>query len=94
MTGMTMMDSVLVRVSFAVMRHYDQGNSYKSKHLIRTILWFQQFSSLSLWWKHDNFEAGMLLEEPRVLLVDPKAVVGDSALQAAKKRLEFHIMHS
>lgn len=37
--------SVLVRVSIAVKRHYDHGNSYKGKHLIQ----FQRFSPLSSW---------------------------------------------
>ena len=41
---------VLVRVSIAVKRHYDHGNSYKGKHLIGAGLWFQRFSPLSSWW--------------------------------------------
>ena len=38
--------TVLVRVSIAVKRHHDQGNSYKRKHLIGAGLEFQRFSPL------------------------------------------------
>jgi hypothetical protein len=37
----------LVRVSIAVSRHHDQGNSYKEHHLIRADLQLQRFSPLS-----------------------------------------------
>ena len=46
---------VLVRVSIAVKRHHDHGNSYKGKHFIGAGLWFQRFSPLSSWqeaWWH------------------------------------------
>ena len=40
---------VLYRVSIAVKKHHDQGNSYKDKHLIGAGLQFQRFSPLSSW---------------------------------------------
>jgi len=40
---------VLVRVSFAMKRHHDQGNFYKGKHLIGAGLQFQKFSPESSW---------------------------------------------
>ena len=49
--------SVLVRVSIAVKRHHDQGNSYKGKHLIAASLQVQRFSPLSSWkkvWQHTS----------------------------------------
>ena len=44
-------EGVLVRVSTAMRRHHDQGNSYKGKHLIGTGLQFERFSPLSSWWE-------------------------------------------
>jgi hypothetical protein len=38
-----------LRVSIAVKRHHDQGNSYKRTHLIGAGLQFQRFSLLSSW---------------------------------------------
>jgi hypothetical protein len=40
---------VLIKVSIAVMKYYDQANSYKGKHLIGAGLQFQRFSLLSSW---------------------------------------------
>jgi hypothetical protein len=42
---------VLVRVSIAVIRHHNHGNSYKGKHLTGVGLQFQRFSSLLSWWE-------------------------------------------
>jgi hypothetical protein len=55
--------SVLVRVSIAVKRHHDHGNSYKKKkHLVGAGLQFQRFSSLSswqeAWWHTGRHDAG------------------------------------
>ena len=38
--------SVLVRVSIAVKRHHDQGNSYKGQHLIGAGFQVQRFSPI------------------------------------------------
>ena len=43
------MVTVLVRVSIAVKRHHDQGNSYKGQHLIGAGLHFQTCSPLLSW---------------------------------------------
>ena len=40
---------VLARVSMAVNRHHDQGNSYEGQHLIGAGLQAQRFSPLSSW---------------------------------------------
>jgi hypothetical protein len=65
---------VLVRVSIAVKRHHDQGNSYKGQHLIRACLQVQRFSPLSSRQEHGSVHAGMVLEELRVTLhLDLKA---------------------
>ena len=48
-------ESVLVRVSVAMKRHHDHGNSHKGKHLIGAGLQFQRFSPLLSWqeaWQH------------------------------------------
>jgi hypothetical protein len=42
---------VLVRISIAVKRHHDQGNSYKGQHLIGAGLQVQRFSPLSSRWE-------------------------------------------
>ena len=44
-----------VRVSIAVKKHHDQGNSYKGQHLNGVVLHFQRFISLLSWqaaWQH------------------------------------------
>ena len=45
---------VLARVSIAVKRHHDQGNSYKGQHLIWAGLQILRSSPLSSWeaWQH------------------------------------------
>ena len=46
---------VLVRVSIAMKRHHDQGNSYKGQHLIGAGFQFQRFYTLLSWqkaWHH------------------------------------------
>jgi hypothetical protein len=61
--------SVLVRVSIAVERHHNHGNSYKGIHLIEAGLQFQKFSPLSLW-QEAWWQAGIhgAREELRVLI--------------------------
>jgi hypothetical protein len=61
---------VLVRVSTAVKRHNDKGNSYKGQHLFGAGLLVLRFSPLAIWW-----EAGKhsVLEGLRVLHLILKA---------------------
>jgi hypothetical protein len=66
-------ECVLVRVSIAVNRHHDQGNSYKGQHLIGAGLQVQRFSPLSSRWEHGNFQADMVQEELTVLHLHLKA---------------------
>jgi hypothetical protein len=40
---------VFVRVSIAVNRHHDHGNSYKGQYIIGAGLLVHRFSPLSLW---------------------------------------------
>jgi hypothetical protein len=54
-----------------VNRYHDQGKSYKGQHLIGSGLQVQRFSPLSLRREHDSIQAGMVLEQPRVLHHDP-----------------------
>jgi hypothetical protein len=54
---------VLIRVSNAVRRHHDQGNSYKGQHLIGAGLQVQRFSPLSSRRENSSFQAGMALEK-------------------------------
>ena len=42
---------VLIRLSIAMKRHHDHGNSYKEKHLIGSGFQFHRFSPLSSWWE-------------------------------------------
>jgi hypothetical protein len=51
---------VLVRVSIAVKRHYDQGNFYKGQHLIGAGLQVQRFNPLSSKWEYGSIQAGMV----------------------------------
>ena len=44
--------------------------------------------------KHGSLQADMVLEELRVLHLNPKAGDRDCLLQAARRRLEFHIEQS
>jgi hypothetical protein len=39
-----------------VKRHYDQGNSYKEKHLIRAGLQFWKVTPVSSCWKHGSVQ--------------------------------------
>ena len=50
-TQLFLIYSVLVRVSIALKRHHDQGNSYKGQHLIGADLQVQRFSPLTSRWK-------------------------------------------
>ena len=45
-------------VSIAVLRHNDQGNSYKTKHLIGTGLKFHTFRPLLSWQHPGRYGAG------------------------------------
>ena len=40
---------VIVRVSIAVKRHHDHGNSYEGKYLIEVVVTVQKYSPLSTW---------------------------------------------
>ena len=55
--------SVLVRVSIVAKRHYDQGNSYKGKHLIGAGLLFQRLIHYYNGGKHDMNQADMVLKK-------------------------------
>jgi hypothetical protein len=66
---------------------HEQGNSCKRKYFIGAGSQFQRFSPLSSRWKHGSVQAGMVLEEPRVLHPDPKATAGDCLPQSARRRV-------
>jgi hypothetical protein len=55
---MMMIMIVLVRVSIAVKRHHDQGNSYKGQRLIGAGLQVQRFSPLPSRREHGRHGAG------------------------------------
>jgi hypothetical protein len=57
-------------------RYHDQGNFYKGRHLIGTGLQLQRFSSLSSWGKRGSVQGDTVLEEPRVLHLDPNVLGG------------------
>jgi hypothetical protein len=59
---------------------------YIGQHLTGAGLEFQRLSSLSLWWEHGSLQAGMVLEDLRVLHLYPKIAGGDCLLQAACRR--------
>ena len=66
--------SVLVRVSVAVKRHNDLGNSYKGKHLLGLAYSSEVESIVIIGGKHGNMQADMVLEkELRVLHLDQQA---------------------
>jgi hypothetical protein len=56
-----------------VKRHHDQCNSYKGQYLIGAGLQIQRFCPLSSRWEHGSIQADMVLEELRVLYLDPTA---------------------
>jgi hypothetical protein len=62
---------VLVRVSTAVKRHHDQGDSYKGHHLIGAGLQVLRFKSIII--TAGTRQADMVLEELRVLHLVLKA---------------------
>ena len=64
--------TVLVRVSIAVKRHRDQGNSYKG-HLIGAGLQVRDPFHYHQGRKNGSVQADMGLEEPKVLHLDRKA---------------------
>lgn len=49
-------------VSIAMKRHYDYGNAYKRKHLIRADLQFRGLVHYHLGGKHGSTQADMILE--------------------------------
>lgn len=49
---------------------HDQGNSYKDGNLIGTVLWLQSIIMMV----ENIMQVVLMLEEPRVLHFDPKAV--------------------
>ena len=54
----------LVRFSIVVKRHYDHGNSYKGRDLVRAGLQqVQRFSPLSSWWEEFYIWIGRQQEE-------------------------------
>jgi hypothetical protein len=55
----------------AVKRYHDQDNSYKAKHSTGAGLHSLRFSLFSSWW--EDVQAGIVLEELRVLHLDLKA---------------------
>jgi hypothetical protein len=57
-----------------VKRDRDQGTSYKGQHLIGAGLQFQRFNPLSSWW--EAWQPAGLVEEQRVLCLDPQAAEG------------------
>ena len=54
-------------------RYHDQGNAYKGKHFIEDGLHFPSSVHHHHGGKHGRDQADMVLEEPRVLPLDPKA---------------------
>ena len=76
----------LIQVSIAVKRLYNQGGSYKGKHLIGPGSHFRGSAHSYLCGKHDSVQAYMVLEEPRVLYLDPQAG-GNFLLEASKRRV-------
>ena len=57
-----MRDGVLVRVSIAVKRHQDPGNSYKGKHLIGLAYRFRGSIHYHHGRDHGGMQADMVLE--------------------------------
>jgi hypothetical protein len=60
---------------------YDQGNPYKGKPLIGAVYTFRCSTHYHHGEKHNIMQAALVLEEPRILHLDPKA---------ARKGLDFH----
>ena len=59
-------------------RHYDQGNSYKEKHLIRAGLQFEVLVHYYQVGKHDGIQIDVVVDkELKVLQLDPLATQGD-----------------
>jgi hypothetical protein len=56
-----------------VNRHHDQGNSYKEKHFIGAALQFRGSVHYHHGRKHGRMQVDMVLEEMRVLHLDPQA---------------------
>jgi hypothetical protein len=64
---------VLVRVSTAVKRHHDQGNSYKGQQLIGSPYSFRDSVHYYHGRKHGSIQADVGLEKLKVLQLDLKA---------------------
>jgi len=64
--------AVLGRVSIAVKRHHDQGNSIKDNVELGLAYQFRGSVHCHHGRKQGNVQADMVLEEPRVLHLNPK----------------------
>ena len=60
--GKTQKQGVLVRVSTAVKRHHDHGNSYKGKHFIGAGLQFRGLVHYHHGRKHGGMQVDIVLE--------------------------------
>ena len=82
-----------LRVSIAVKRLIDQGNSYKGK-----CNWNWLRASEVVHYhhggKHGSIQAGMMLEEPRVLHLDSQAPRKSLAFAASQQEDLFSTRHS
>ena len=78
------MPSVLVRVSIAVKRHHDQGNSYKDNIELGLAYSFSGSVHYHQGGRHGSVQADMMLEEPRVLHIDPKAARWSLSIETSK----------
>ena len=65
---------VSVRVSIAVKRHHDQGNSFRGQHLIGAGLQVQRFSPSSSRREYDSIQAVIVKKELRVLYLHSNKV--------------------
>jgi hypothetical protein len=61
---------VLVRVSFTVRRHHDQGNFYKGNHLIGLAYYVRGLVHYYHGGKHGSMQADLMLEELRVYILN------------------------
>ena len=66
-------EGVLVRVSIAVKRHHDQGNSHKGKHCIGAAYKVSGSAHYHHGRKHRRIQVDMWLDKPVVLHCDPEA---------------------
>ena len=71
-------------------RHHDQDNSYKGQNLIGTSIQFQRLIAFSSWWKVWQHAGRHVLEEPRVLHLDPKTATRDDGSVTSQAEGLFH----